>query len=257
MAYDKLSLDGKIAVVIGGTSGIGQACAHGFAEAGASAVVPSSRRPAEVERTAAELEARGVGTLRATVDVTSKASLEQLRDAVVARFGRIDVLLNAAGRTMKLPTLDLAESDWDAILDCNLKGSFLACQVFGAQMVAQGKGKIINIASLASYVSLSEVVPYCVSKSGVAMLTKCLGSEWATRGVNVNAIAPGVFKTPLNAHLIERPERKTRILAHTPMQRFGNLEEMKGAAIFLASDAADFVTGEILAVDGGFLAMGF
>jgi NAD(P)-dependent dehydrogenase (short-subunit alcohol dehydrogenase family) len=124
-------------------------------------------------------------------------------------------------------------------------------------MVAQGKGKIINIASLASFVSLSEVVPYCVSKSGVAMLTKCLGSEWATRGVNVNAIAPGVFRTPLNAHLIERPERKTRILAHTPMQRFGNLEEMKGAAIFLASDAADFVTGEILAVDGGFLAMGF
>ena len=123
-------------------------------------------------------------------------------------------------------------------------------------MAAQKKGKIINIASLGSFVSLSEAVPYCVSKSGVAMLTKCLGSEWAPKGIHVNAIAPGVFRTPLNSHLLELPERKDRILGHTPMQRFGDVEELKGAAIFLASDASDFVTGEILAVDGGFLAMG-
>jgi len=256
MAYNKLNLDGKIAVVIGGTSGIGRACAHGFAEAGARAVVASSRRSEEVEHTAAELEARGVETVRRTVDVVSKSSLVELRDAVVGAFGRVDILLNAAGRTKKGPTLEFAEEDWDSILDCNLKGSFLAAQVFGAQMAAQGKGKIINIASLGSFVSLSEAVPYCVSKSGVAMLTKCLGSEWAPRGVNVNAIAPGVFRTPLNTHLLDIPERKARILGHTPMQRFGDVEELKGAAIFLASEASDFVTGEILAVDGGFLAMG-
>ena len=256
MAYDKLTLDGKVAVVIGGTSGIGRACAHGFAEAGARAVVASSRREAEVERTAAELEAKGARTLRQTVDVVSKSSLVALREAVVAAFGRVDIMLNAAGRTRKVPTLELEVEDWDAILECNLKGSFLACQVFGAQMAAQEKGKIINIASLASFVSLSEAVPYCVSKSGVAMLTKCLGSEWASRGINVNAIAPGVFRTPLNTHLLDIPERKTRILSHTPMQRFGDVEELKGAAIFLASEASDFVTGTILAVDGGFLAMG-
>lgn len=256
MSYDKLSLHGKVTVVIGGTSGIGRACAHGFAEAGARIVVASSRRQEEVERTAAELEGMGAETLRQTVDVTQKYSLQKLRDAVVRKFGRVDVLLNAAGRTKKVPSLELSEEDWDAILDCNLKGSFLACQVFGEQMTAQQKGKIINIASLGSFVSLSEAVPYCVSKSGVAMLTKCLGSEWATKGVNVNAIAPGVFRTPLNANLLEIPERKARILAHTPIGRFGNVEELKGAAIFLASDAADFVTGEVLAVDGGFLAMG-
>jgi NAD(P)-dependent dehydrogenase (short-subunit alcohol dehydrogenase family) len=254
--YEKLKLDGKVAVVIGGTSGIGRSCAHGFAEAGARAVVASSRRMEEVVRTARELESKGVETLRLTVDVVSKGSLEALRDAVVERFGQVDILLNAAGRTKKVATLELDEGDWDAILETNLKGSFLACQVFGARMAAQHKGKIINIASLGSFVSLSEAVPYCVSKSGVAMLTKCLGSEWATLGVNVNAIAPGVFRTPLNTHLLDMPERKARILGHTPMQRFGDVEELKGAAIFLASDAADFVTGEVLAVDGGFLAMG-
>jgi len=256
VGFDKLSLTGKVAVVIGGTSGIGRSCAHGFAQAGARAVVASSRRADEVSKAAAELGAMGVETFEKTVDVTSKPSLEALCRAAVDRFGRVDVMLNAAGRTKKQPTVELSEEDYDAILDCNLKGSFLACQVFGRRMIEQGKGKIINIASLGSYVSLSEAVPYCISKSGVAMLTKCLGSEWATKGVNVNAIAPGVFRTPLNTHLLDLPDRKTRILGHTPMQRFGDVEELKGAAIFLASDAADFVTGEILAVDGGFLAMG-
>lgn len=256
MGYPKFALDEKVAVVIGGTSGIGRACAHGYAEAGARAVIASSRRQEEVENTAGELEGAGVETLRVTVDVTSKNSLQNLCDAVVQKFGRVDVMLNAAGRTKKVPSLELSEEDWDAILNCNLKGTFLACQVFGGQMITQQKGKIVNIASLGSYVSLSEAVPYCVSKSGVAMLTKCLGSEWAMMGVNVNAIAPGVFRTPLNSHLLDIPERKARILGHTPMKRFGSVDELKGAAIFLASDAADFVTGEILVVDGGFLAMG-
>ncbi len=256
MSYEKLNLAKKVAVVIGGTSGIGRACAHGFAEAGARAVVASSRRREEVDRTAAELEARGVETLRQTVDVTDRKSLEALCSAVTGKFSRVDVMLNAAGRTKKAPSLELSEADWDAVLDCNLKGSFLACQVFGRQMAAQQKGKIINIASLGAFVSLHEAVPYCVSKSGVAMLTRCLASEWATKGVNVNAISPGYFITALSAPMMQIPERRERVLAHTPMKRFGDVEELKGAAIYLASDASDFVTGEILMVDGGFLALG-
>ena len=256
MAYDKLNLDGKVAVVIGGTSGIGKVCALGFIEAGVRALAASSRRQGEVDRTADQFEAMGISTLRQAVDVTSKDSLRQLREAAIRQFGRIDILLNAAGRTKKAPSLEFKEEDWDAILDCNLKGSFLACQVFGEHMVARGKGKIINIASLGSYVSLGDAVPYCVSKSGVAMLTRCLGAEWARKGVNVNAIAPGYFLTPLSAPMLAIPERKERILAHIPMQRIGELEELKGAAIYLASEASNYVSGEILAVDGGFLAHG-
>ncbi len=256
MAYDKLNLNGKVAVVIGGTSGIGKVCALGFIEAGVRALVASSRRQGEVDRTADQLEGMGVSTLRQTVDVTSKDSLRRLREAAIQAFGRIDILLNAAGRTKKAPSLEFREEDWDAIMDCNLKGTFLACQVFGEHMVARGKGKIINIASLGTYVSLSDAAPYCISKSGVATLTKCLGAEWARKGVHVNAIAPGYFLTPLSAPMLAIPERKERILAHIPMQRIGELEELKGAAIYLASEAADYVVGEILTVDGGFLVYG-
>jgi NAD(P)-dependent dehydrogenase (short-subunit alcohol dehydrogenase family) len=256
MSYDKLSLKGKVAVAVGGTSGIGLACALGFAHAGARAVVAASRRLSEVDRAADEFESLGVASLRQTVDVTSKESLCRLRDATVQKFGAVDILLNAAGRTQKMPSLDVEEKDWDAILDCNLKGTFLSCQTFGAQMISQGKGKIINIASLGSFVSLNEAVPYCVSKSGVVMLTKCLSSEWSPQGVNVNAIAPGYFLTPLSAPMLAIPERKARVLAHTPMNRIGNVEELQGAAIFLASEAADFVSGVILPVDGGFLGYG-
>jgi NAD(P)-dependent dehydrogenase (short-subunit alcohol dehydrogenase family) len=256
MSYEKLNLNGKVAVVIGGTSGIGKACALGFIEAGVHALVASSRRQGEVDRTADQFEAMGVGTIRRAVDVTSKDSLRQLREAVLQEFGCVDILLNAAGRTKKAPSLEFKEEDWDTVMDCNLKGTFLACQIFGEHMVARGRGKIINIASLGSYVSLSDAAPYCVSKSGVAMLTKCLGVEWARKGVNVNAIAPGYFLTPLSAPMLAIPERRERILGHIPTQRIGELEELKGAAIYLASEASNYVAGEVLAVDGGFLALG-
>lgn len=255
MSYSKLNLDGKVAVVIGGTSGIGRAIAHGLAEAGGT-VVCTSRRAEQVESTAAEIENFGRKTLRITSDVSDRASLENLLEKSVAEFGKVDILVNSAGRTKRAPTLEFAEEDWTAILETNLTGTLRACQIFGRQMIAQKYGRIINIASLSTFVSLFEVAAYSASKAAVASLTKSLAIEWAKHGVNVNAIAPGVFKTDLNRELLESTERGKEFQLRTPMGRFGQVEELAGAAIFLASDAASYVTGEVLVVDGGFLASG-
>lgn len=255
MTYKKLQLDDRCAVVIGGTSGIGRAIAHGLAEAGAD-VVCTSRREEQVEAAAAEIEALGRRTLRLTSDVDDRDSLQTLLDGCKAEFGKVDILVNSAGRTKRAPTLDFADDDWNAILDTNLNGTLRACQVFGRHMIEQGYGRIINIASLSSFVSLFEVAAYSVSKAAVAALTKSLAIEWAKNGVNVNAIAPGVFKTALNTKLLEETERGREFLTRTPIGRFGHVEELAGAAVFLASEAASFITGEVLVVDGGFLASG-
>jgi NAD(P)-dependent dehydrogenase (short-subunit alcohol dehydrogenase family) len=191
-----------------------------------------------------------------TSDVHDRASIEAMTAKVVEKFRRIDILVNCAGRTKKTPTLDLTEEEWLGILDTNLTGTLRCCQIVGRQMIQQQYGRIINIASLSSFLSLSEVTAYCVSKSGVAMLTKCLACEWAKYGVNVNAIAPGVFRTDLNAHLLDGTPRGQHFLSRTPKGRFGNVEELQGAAIFLASDAAEYITGDVLAVDGGYLSFG-
>jgi NAD(P)-dependent dehydrogenase (short-subunit alcohol dehydrogenase family) len=255
MSFSGLELNGKTAVVIGGTSGIGRAIAHGLADAGAN-VVSSSRRAEEVEKTALEIEEKGRQTLRLTSDVGDKSTLQNLLDECLKEFGRVDILVNSAGVTKRTPTLDVSEDEWNWIMETNLTGTLRACQVFGKQMVEQNYGRIINIASLSTFVALYEVAAYAASKAAVASLTKSLAIEWSQHGVNVNAIAPGVFKTALNTQLLESTDRGKEFLTRTPMKRFGKVEELAGAAVFLASDAASFVNGEVLVVDGGFLASG-
>lgn len=249
------SLQGRTAVVLGGTSGIGQAIARGFRLAGAN-VVASSRDQAKVEAMADELEASGGKTLRVTTDVNDRASLQNLCDQTVRAFGRVDVLMVTSGALKKAPTVDLTDEDWERVVDANLNGSFKANQIFGRQMIAQGSGSIINTCSMTTFVTFNEVTPYAASKAGVGMLTKQLATEWARHNVRVNAIAPGVFRTPLNTNALDIPERAAAILGRTPMGRFGNVDELVGTALLLAAPAGSFITGQVIAVDGGFLAKG-
>jgi NAD(P)-dependent dehydrogenase (short-subunit alcohol dehydrogenase family) len=255
MTTKRFSLEGKVAVITGGTSGIGRALSLGLAEAGADAIATARRRQ-QVDETAAEIEDRGRQTLRIVSDVCDRGSLETLLDAALNRFGKVDILINCAGKIKRTPTLTMPEEEWTDIFDTNLIGTLRACQVFGRHMLERGYGRIVNIASLNSFVALNEVAAYAASKAGVASLTRSLAVEWSKKGVTVNAIAPGVFRTDLNAQLLDSTPRGQELLMRTPMGRFGKTEELIGAAIYLASDAASFVTGQTLVVDGGFLASG-
>ncbi len=255
MGYAPLDLTSKTAVVIGGTSGIGLTIAKGLAQAGAN-VVPTGRRTELVQSVAADIKKSGGKSLALSSDVTDRASLEAVLSATVTEFGAVDILVNSAGTTKRTPTLDVPESEWNDIIETNLNGTLRACQVFGRHMIERKRGRIINIASLSSFVALYEVAAYSASKAAVASLTKSLAIEWARHGVCVNAIAPGVFRTDLNAGLLDGTARGREFLLRTPMGRFGRLDELVGAAIFLASDSASYVNGHLLAVDGGALASG-
>jgi NAD(P)-dependent dehydrogenase (short-subunit alcohol dehydrogenase family) len=250
----ELSLAGKTAVVVGGTSGIGRALALGLAEAGAD-VVATSRSLPGVETVAAEIESLGRCTLRLASDVADRTSLELVRDAVLAEFSKIDILINSAGITRRMATLDYTDEIWESIMDTNLTGTLRACQVFGAPMLERSQGSIVNIASLATFVAFLEVAAYGASKAAVGALTRSLAVEWSERGVRVNAIAPGIFPTALNREILESP-RGHELLMRIPMRRFGEVNELIGAAVYLCSDTASFTTGQVIVVDGGQLASG-
>lgn len=250
-----LDLKNRVAVVIGATSGIGRVIAIGLAEHGAH-VVPTGRRAECVETVCRKIEAAGGQTLRHTSDVRDRQSLEALRDAVLHRFGRVDILVNAAGYTFKHATATLGEAQWSSLLDTNLNGALRALQCFYPALKASGRGRVINIASLGSFLAFHEVAAYCAAKSALLSLTRSLACEWARDHISVNAIAPGIFPTEMNAQMVNDTPRGRELLSRTPMGRFGRPEELLGTVVLLASDGASFLTGQCIAVDGGYLASG-
>lgn len=255
MPKNCMDLTGRVAVVAGATSGLGREIAIGLAQHGAD-VVPTGRRSDLLPAICAEIGGIGRATITQGVDVRDRNSLAMLYEAVLKQFGGIDVLVNAAGTTFRKRTVDIDDTEWSSVLETNLSGVLRSCQTFYPALKASGRGRIINIASLGSFLAFHEVTAYCASKASVLSLTRSLACEWAADGICVNAIAPGVFPTELNSELLNGTERGKEILSRTPMHRFGEARELVGPAVLLASDAASFMTGHCIVVDGGYLASG-
>jgi NAD(P)-dependent dehydrogenase (short-subunit alcohol dehydrogenase family) len=253
---NRFSLNDRVALVTGAGRGIGKALALGLAESGA-AVVCLSRTLAEVEGTAAEIRALGRQALAVAADVTVREQVEAAVAAAVREFGRIDILVNNAGMNIRKPALEVAEEDWDRIVDTNLKGPFLVAQAVGRVMAEHGYGRIINISSVGGGVALRTGVAYGSSKAGLIHMTRILALEWAKYGVTVNAVGPWYFKTSLTEKLLNDEQYVAEILARTPIKRIGEVEDLVGPVVFLASGASSYVTGQVLYVDGGMTIYGF
>ncbi len=247
---DLFDLTGKVALVTGASRGLGRAMAKGLAKAGADLVL-CARNEGELARAAQEISGMGKKALAVRVDVLSQQSVEEMLERALDGMGRIDILVNNAGVNVRKPVVDLAEDEWDTVLNTNLKGYFLVGRAVGRQMISQGGGKVINVASILGAVGLPNQVAYASSKGGVIQMTKVMALEWAPYHINVNAIAPTYFETPLVAALRKDPERYRFIVERTPMGRWGQPEELEGIVIFLASRASDFITGQTIFVDGG------
>jgi len=244
------NLTGKVAVVTGANTGIGQAIAVALAEAGADVALAGRSR---ADETAEQVRAAGRRAALIDADLSSTAPIQAVVDETLLALGGLDILVNNAGIIRRADAVEFSEADWDAVIDTNLKSLFFLCQAAGKHMVAQGSGKIVNIASLLSFQGGIRVPSYAAAKSGVAGLTKALANEWAGRGVNVNAIAPGYIATNNTAALQADETRNRQILERIPAGRWGDPKDIAGAAVFLSSSAADYVNGHVLAVDGGWL----
>ena len=249
-------MNGKVVIVTGGAGGIGAEVCKAFASQGVMVAV-ADMDEARAESVAAEVTKAGAEALGVEMDVADENSVKSAVNRTVERFGRVDFLVHCAGNNVKSPLLDMTLEQWRSSLDTHLTGAFLACREAGRQMVKQGHGgRVVLMSSVAAMSPVPDRGAYSPAKAGLSNMARLLSLEWAQYNINVNAIAPGVFETPMNTKLINQPERKQKILSRTPMGRFGNVEEIQGAAIFLASESSNFVTGEVLAVDGGFLAVG-
>lgn len=253
MILDELSLKGKVALVSGASSGLGKGIAVALAEAGAD-VVAAARNAERLKEVAGEIRGLGRQAWAMQLDVSQPSTLAPQVAAIVEQCGHIDILVNAAGMNIRKPILEVTEADWDYLMSVQLKGVFFLSQAVAPYMIKQGRGKIINIASLSSVIGLANISIYCAAKGGIAQLTKAMAVEWAKYGINVNAIGPGYYETPMTRPVFEDKERVAWMLSRIPLGRTGVPKDLAGAAVFLASDASNYVTGHILYVDGGWLA---
>lgn len=253
MILDKFSLENKKAVVIGASHGLGKRMSLTLAKVGADVIV-SSRSLKPLQKVAEEIRKVGRKSYAIKCDITFVSEIEKLHQSAMEKFSKVDILINAAGTTIRKPSTEITEEDWEEVARVNLKGMLFACKIFGKTMIENGEGKIINIASLGSIIALPGRTLYTVTKTGVLGLTKSLAVEWARDNVKVNAIAPGYFLTEMTKPLFENREWTEKLLQRIPVNRIGTPEDLDGAVIFLCSSASDYVTGETLLVDGGFMA---